>query len=437
MATMQLPAEIVCIVLEELRDDEEALRACAVVCTGWTPIVQKYLWRKLEITLHVRTKSHLPPFKPTVRIAPDIRPLYKAFKSSPHLPGNVKELSVKIHGDYWRYTSLSTIISNFIVSRISRIWHRYLPFILESLINVERFSFTNYLLHPLLTTCPDTVRDAFISVLRRPTLSTLSMPFGSALELFTMLCECPHLSSLSVGMITCRSHVDLSLYPRVPALTPNSLLVSCGKFWYLRLLNREFPSQSSIHFDNLHRIQIHVGMCYVVGDVSVVNTTEEVIRRNRATLRHLALNVCLNEPLTTLVDPTSLLSVDFQIHSTARSSQEHPAPRSWLDWLIASFPIPSTTDISIESCTLQLVQFCLFEDVRTFYDKWEALDGIFTSWPRLGKLSVQIQRQPYRAVFSPESDTRFPVTRVDVQDMFPRMMKEGRLVVVETQAGSF
>ncbi|KAK0444915.1 uncharacterized protein EV420DRAFT_987409 [Desarmillaria tabescens] len=165
---MQLPAEIVCIVLDELRDDEEALRACAVVCTGWTPIVQKYLWRKLEITLHVRTKSHLPPFKPTVRIAPDIRPLYKAFKSSPHLAGNVKELAVKIHGDYWRYTSLSTIISNFIVSRISRIWHRYLPFILESLINVERFSFTNYLLHPLLTTCPDTVRDAFISVLRRP-----------------------------------------------------------------------------------------------------------------------------------------------------------------------------------------------------------------------------------------------------------------------------
>ncbi|KAK0456949.1 hypothetical protein EV421DRAFT_1896144 [Armillaria borealis] len=382
MATMQLPAEIVCIVLEELRDDEEALRACAVVCTGWTPIVQKYLWRKLEITLHVRTKSHLPPFKPTVRIAPDIRPLYKAFKSSPHLAGNVKELSVKIHGDYWRYTSLSTIISNFISETRS------------------------------------------LASLRRPTLSTLSMPFGSALELFTMLCECPHLSSLSVGMITCRSHVDLSLYPRVPALTPNSLLVSCGKFWYLRLLNREFPSQSSIHFDNLHRIQIHVGMCYVVGDVSVVNTTEEVIRRNRATLRHLALNVCLNEPLTTLVDPTSLLSVDFQIHSTARSSQEHPAPRSWLDWLIASFPVPSTTDISIESCTLQLVQFCLFEDVRTFYDKWEALDAIFTSWPRLGKLSVQIQRQPYRAVFSPESDTRFPVTRVDVQDMFPRMMKK-------------
>lgn len=75
--------------------------------------------------------------------------------------------------------------------------------------------------------------------------------------------------------------------------------------------------------------------------------------------------------------------------------------------------------------------------MRTFYEKWEALDAIFTSWPRLGKLSVQIQRQPYRAVFSPESDTRFPVTRVDVQEMFPRMMKEGRLVVVETQAGGF
>ncbi len=273
------------------------MSACACVCPSWTPEMQKHIFRTLTISVSIRAKSRTPPFRETVRVTPDIRPLYKAAKKSPHLLSYVRNFTLKIHGDHWRYKALLDAPSRFIQSRIKKIYYRYFPHIIGGLTNVETFAFTNYLMHPLMTQCPDQVLGALTSLLRRPSLTSFHMPFGSAFELFTMLRECPQINHLSLGMITCASHFDVTLYPRVPALNLDTLFVSCGKFLFLRLLNREFPSQDLIKFDHLSRLQIHVSMCYVVGDLSVIETTEDVLLQNWDTLRHLSLNIYLDSKL--------------------------------------------------------------------------------------------------------------------------------------------
>lgn len=285
-----LPQEIMDSILDHVNDNHEAMRACSLVCRAWTTPSQKYLFEKLRIDLYIRPKSCIPPFRETVRFAPSIRPLYKAATINPHLLSHVKSLTLRVCGDIWRYRNFMHAPAHFMESRTGKSWFRHLPQILLGLTNLEQLEFSNSFMYPLLTICPKPVHTALLSLFHRPSLTSFKMLSGSALELFAILQECPKVTRLSLGMITCSS---VTPYPRVPALELDTLAVSSGKLPLLRLLNKEFPSQKLIKYDRLNRLQIHVSMCSIV-DLPVIDTAEDLLLRNMETLEHIALNIYLN-----------------------------------------------------------------------------------------------------------------------------------------------
>lgn len=253
--------------------------------------MQRVLFRYLHIVC-ARSTSRFPPFGETIRITPDIRPLYKAVKQAPHLLSYVRNLAFCIHGDSRPYEVILEAPSFFLQNRVSKTWYRYLLFIINGLTGVEKLTFNNELPHPLITHCPNAVRDSLSSLLRRPTLKSLYMTHGSALELLTLLSEGPQIVNLALGNIYCAGNADLSLYPRVPELHLDTLQVSGPSYSFLRLLNRELPSQASIRINRLKGLRIFDMM--IAGDSSAFERTRDLLMHNKDTLRYLALSFHLN-----------------------------------------------------------------------------------------------------------------------------------------------
>jgi hypothetical protein len=89
-----LPQELVEAIIDEWKDSDVELRACALVCRAWTPRSQEHLFRSV-----------------TLASEKDIAVLDDLFLGSPHLSAHVKLLSAVLPGslEAWRSPAASRI----------------------------------------------------------------------------------------------------------------------------------------------------------------------------------------------------------------------------------------------------------------------------------------------------------------------------------------
>ncbi|KAG7447806.1 uncharacterized protein BT62DRAFT_794047 [Guyanagaster necrorhizus] len=292
-----VPTELTRIIIDEIAQDQHqgksTLEACALVCRAWTPIAQMHIFHSLHITVHIDCwKSPLLFFAPSIHVSKNVGALSRLLRSSPHISSYVKRLIFTASYDHWFYCSIPGTLADIINTKLGHLWGRFLPRFMQSLDRIEELIFPTNLCHPLSGDVPKTVISGMRCVLRSTSLTSLAMLSGTSHDLYAILGECRGLRDLHVGDITFHHETPSpSSFPPL-ALKLQFLAITSRVDAYMRFVNQS--PRGLVDFSHLKRLEIIIsGSFFAMEADLVVPTTQDLIRRNKETLRDLVLNVCL------------------------------------------------------------------------------------------------------------------------------------------------
>ncbi|KAK0443969.1 uncharacterized protein EV420DRAFT_1575756 [Desarmillaria tabescens] len=412
-----VPTELIKMIIDEIAEEKSTLRSCALVCRAWTPIAHMHIFHSLHITVHIDCwKSPLLFFAPSIHVSKNVGALNRLLRSSPHISSYVKRLTITTSYDHWFYCSIPATLADIVNTKLGHFWNYFLPCFLRSLDRVEELILPQNLRHPLSENVPKRVIDGLGCVLRSTSLTSFAMLSGSSNDLYAMLGQCRALRDLHVGDITFHDETpNPSSFPPLP-LKLQFLAITSRMDAYMRFVNKS--PRGIVDFSHLKRLEIIIRGSFFAMEADLVPTTEDLIRRNKETLRDLVLNVCPEEYLFNLVDPARIRNLHITMASSPRPASQNL--EAWVRWLTRSFS--GMKSISLERCLFQLNESNTSADVMALYDEWRKLDTIMSSRPGLPGLNVRLWRSG-------------SLTSKDVEDIFPSLSATGRLHVRVADVG--
>ena len=148
MAKCDIAQELVCMIIDNLKDDVWTLRSCSVVCWSWVPTCQRHLFHCVRL---------LPPCKHDCWCPTDVpysKRLYNVFLDSPHIMDYIQVLYI--------YEGQDTRKQD---------WIETLPLLLRKLTKLESLKFRR--LH--WETLGADLKKSLCAVLELPTLTYLEI----------------------------------------------------------------------------------------------------------------------------------------------------------------------------------------------------------------------------------------------------------------------
>ncbi|KAK0187725.1 hypothetical protein F5146DRAFT_1141190 [Armillaria mellea] len=356
-----LPQELINAIIVGNQNDKATLRACCLVSRSWTYISQSHIYSQIRFNdnkgryyyAQGHSQHEMEQFHALLCAYPHVATLVRAIEVSPHLNAQL------------------------------------LTLILEKLIKLEDVSLDlcGYRWDEISPCMEGTI----LAALRSLRITNLKLKEGSFLhcaDFLALLGICgTHLKHLSLSNV---SWDDLETAPTAVflgglKLQLDSLALSLHEHSYFLLVQL---LQSSVDVSRLRRLSV-----LTAGSVDLakrVCVTKEILKQlNGSPLKHLAINVCLGEPLSDLINISQLCSMCIKLWWIR--PEQHPGPGDWLRWLTTSFRELAKHDV------LEEVTFEIFyaSDISVYTDEWAALDTTLGRIPSLRRVNVKMDNYDY------------------------------------------
>ncbi|KAK0445743.1 hypothetical protein EV421DRAFT_289489 [Armillaria borealis] len=349
------PNELIDAIVDENQDDKAALHACSLVNHSWTYSSQRHIFSRVNFN-NKRTNNFgqrhsqrsIEHFYTLICAHPYIATLVKAVDVSPLLDAGL------------------------------------LAHTLEKLTKLESISIDLCGFHwDELSPC---LRDTLVATLRSLRITNLELREGQFLhcaDFLALLGGSSHLKRLTLSGVSCGNFSD----SQIRAENTNglgaqleSLAISLYDHSYFALLKL---LQSSVNLSSLDRLSVlTAGSGHPAERVGI---TKEILRRlSGSPLKHLALNICLGEPLSNLIDVSQLRSIHIRLWWIRLD--QHTKPDEWLQWISAIF------QEFAQWHRMEEVTFEIFyaSDFTVYADEWTALDAVLGRIQSLRKVHLRL-----------------------------------------------
>ncbi|KAK0504385.1 hypothetical protein EDD18DRAFT_1345281 [Armillaria luteobubalina] len=350
-----LPNEVIDAIVDENQDDKAALRACSLINHSWTYSSQRHIFSRVNFN-NKRTNNFgqrhgqrsIEQFYTVICAHPSIATFVKAVDVSPLLDAQLlahtlekltelESISIDLCGFHWDELSL------------------YLRDILR-----------------------DTLR-----FLRITNLELREGQFLHCEDLLALLGGSSHLKRLTLVGVSCGNFSDSRLRAENVnglALQLESLAISLYDHSYFPLLQL---LQSSVDLNSLDRLSVlTAGSGHSAERVVVAG---EILRRlSGSSLKYLALNVCLGEPLSHFIDVSHLRSIHIRLWWIRLDL--HTKPDEWLRWMYGIFQEFALWH-RMEEATFEIFYV---SDFTVYVNEWAALDEVLGMIQSLRKVYLRL-----------------------------------------------
>ncbi|KAK0243817.1 hypothetical protein EDD85DRAFT_175729 [Armillaria nabsnona] len=354
---ISLPNEIIDAIVDENQDDNAALRACSLINHSWTYSSQRHIFSRVNFN-NKRTNNFgqrhcqrpLEQFYTLICAHPSITTFVKAVDVSPLLDARLLARTLE------KLTKLESIS-----------------------IDLCGFHWDELSLY---------LRDTLVATLRSLRITNLELHEGQFLhceDFLALLGGSSHLKRLTLVGVSCGNFSDSQLRAENAnglGLQLESLAISLYDHSYFPLLKL---LQSSVNLSSLDRLSVLTAGSGHPAE-RVVFAREILGRLGGSPLKHLALNVCLGEPLSNLIDVSQLRSIHIRLWWIRLD--RHTKPDEWLRWIYAIFQ---------EFAQWHRMEEATFEifyagDFTVYVNEWAALDAVLGTIQSLRKVYLRLDK---------------------------------------------
>lgn len=350
-----LPNEIIDAIVDENQDDKAALRACSLINHSWTYSSQRHIFSRVNFNnkgtnnLGQRhSQRSIEQFYTLICAHPSIATLVKAVDVSPLLDARLLARTLE------KLTELENIS-----------------------INLCGFHWDELSLY---------LRDTLVGTLRSLRITNLELHEGQFLhceDFLALLGSSSHLRRLTLVGVSCGKFSDSQLRAKNAnglELQLESLAISLYDHSYCPLLKL---LQSSVNLSSLDRLSVLTAGSGHLAE-RVVIAREILGRLSGSPLTHLALNVCLGEPLSNLIDVSQLRSIHIRLWWIRLD--RHAKPDEWLRWMYAIFQEFAQWH-RMEEATFEIFYA---SDFTVYTNDWAALDAVLGTIQSLRKVHLRL-----------------------------------------------
>ncbi|KAK0221464.1 hypothetical protein IW262DRAFT_902190 [Armillaria fumosa] len=395
-----LPNEVIDAIVDENQDDRAALRACSLINHSWTYSSQRHIFSRVSFN-NKRTNDFgqrhgqrsIEQFYTLICAHPSIATFVKAVDVSPLLDAQLLSRTLE------KLTELENIS-----------------------IDLCGFHWDELSLY---------LRDILIDTLRFLRISNLELREGQFLhceDLLALLGGSSHLKRLTLVGVSCSNFSDSQLRAENVnglALQLKSLAISLYDHSYFPLLKL---LQFSVDLNSLDRLSV-LTAGFGHSAERVVVAREILGRLSGSPLKHLALNVCLGEPLSNVIDVSQLRSIHIRLWWIRLD--RHTKPDEWLRWMYGIFQEFARWH-RMEEATFEIFYA---SDFTVYFNEWAALDAVLGAIQSLQKVHLRLDN--YDVARARWRHLReYPISLVDDTKGVLPALAERKILSVEVRLSS-